>query len=163
MDVSKLDEEELSYELRARGIAPMNNINEMRNVLRGLVKIEIEGKSLITTNNSVSVDIKKEVNICIKKLQVINTMIDNIQGDRYSEQYRSVDAKLCHLMNRVDKLPAIERQDKKDRSNLLKGILYLMRKMEEMASNTTIIETNKNQNNNAGNVVDYLIVDVLHW
>lgn len=163
MDVSKLDEEELSYELRARGIAPMNNINEMRNVLRGLVKIEIEGKSLITTNNSVSVDVKKEVNICIKKLQVINTMIDNIQGDRYSEQYRSVDAKLCHLMNRVDKLPAIERQDKKDRSNLLKGILYLMRKMEEMASNTTIIETNKNQNNNAGNVVDYLIVNVLHW
>lgn len=157
MDVAKLDEEELSYELRARGIAPMNNVNEMRNVLRGLVRIEVEGKSLITANSSVSVDVKREVNTCIKKLQVINTMIDNIKGDRYSEQYRSVDAKLCHLMNRVDKLPAIERQDQKDRSNLLKGILFLMRKMEEMASNTTIIETNKNQNYNAGNVVDLLM------
>lgn len=158
MDVTKLDEEELSYELRVRGIAEMHDINEMRNILRGLLRIEIEGKSLMTTNSSVSIDVKSEVKTCVKKLQVINTMINNIKGDRYSEQYRSVDAKLCHLMNRVDKIPAIEQQDKKDRSNLLKGILFLMRKMEEVASNTTNIETITNQNDNSGNAINPLMV-----
>jgi len=77
-------------------------------------------------------------------------MIDNIQGDRYSEQYRSADAKLCHLMNRVDKLLAVEKRDQNDRSNLLKGILFLMRKMEGMASNASVVETNTNQNDGTG-------------
>lgn len=154
MDVAKLDEDELSYELRARGIAAMNNVDEMRSVLRGLLKIEVEGKSLLATNNSVSVDVKSEVKTCVKKLQVINKMIDDIQGDRYSDKYRVVDAKLCHLMNRVDKLPAISQQDQKDRSNLLKGILFLMRKMEEVASNTTIVETNSYQSDEAGKFID---------
>lgn len=150
MDVTKLDEEELSYELRVRGIAAMNDVNEMRSILRGLMRIEVEGNSLMNTDSTVSVvDVKSEIKTCVKKLQVINTMIDNIQGDRYSEQYRSADAKLCHLMNRVDKLAAVEKRDQNDRSNLLKGILFLMRKMEGMASNTNIIETN-NQNQNGG-------------
>lgn len=161
MDVNKLEAEELSYELKSRGIASMNNINEMRSVLKGLLKIEVEGKSLMATNTNVSLDVKSEVKTCIKKLQVINTMIDNIKGDRYSEQYRTVDAKLCHLMNRVDKLMVTEPQDKKDRSNLLKGILFLMRKMESMASNKSVIETNSNDNNKAGKiVVDNMI---LQW
>lgn len=152
MDFAKLDEEELAYELRTRGIAPMTDANEMRRVLRGLMKIEVEGKSLLATDNGVlSVDVNSEVKTCVKKLQVINTMIDSIDGDRYGERYRIVDAKLCHLMNRVDKLPAVEQQDQKDRSNLLKGILFLMRKMEEMASNTTVIGTN--QNDSAGRVI----------
>ncbi|XP_025420278.1 TBC1 domain family member 15-like isoform X1 [Sipha flava] len=158
MDVNKLEEEELSYELKSRGIASMNNVNEMRSVLRGLLKIEVEGKSLMVTNSNVPLDVKSEVKTCVKKLQVINTMIDNIKGDRYSEQYRTVDAKLCHLMNRVDKLMVTEPEDKKDRSNLLKGILFLMRKMESMTSNTTVIETNTNENDNAvgpGTVVLY--------
>lgn len=155
MDVTKLDEEELSYELKARGIAPPNDVNEMRSVLRGLVKIEAEGNSLMATESSVTVDVKNEVKTCVKKLQALNTMIDNIQGDRYSEQYRTVDAKLCHLMNRVDKLPAIEQQDQRDRSNLLKGILFLMRKMESMTSNTNVVETSANKNENAGKVIDY--------
>lgn len=154
MDVAKLDEDELSYELRARGIAAMNDVNEMRSVLRGLLKIEVEGKSLLATNSSVSVDVKSEVKTCVKKLQVINKMIDDIQGDRYSDKYRVVDAKLCHLMNRVDKLPAVSQQDQKDRSNLLKGILFLMRKMEEVASSTTIVETNSNQSDEAGKFID---------
>lgn len=152
MDVNKLEEEELSYELRSRGIAAMSDANEMRSVLRGLLKIEVEGKSLMATDGSVSLDVKSEVKMCVKKLQAINTMIDNIKGDRYSEQYRTADAKLCHLMNRVDKLSVVEPQDKKDRSNLLKGILFLMRKMETMASNTTVIETGANVNDNAGTV-----------
>lgn len=155
MDVTKLDEEELSYELKARGIAATNDVNEMRSVLRGLVKIEVEGNSLMATDRSVAVDVKNEVKICVKKLQAINTMIDNIQGDRFSEQYRTVDAKLCHLMNRVDKLPAVEQQDQKDRSNLLKGILFLMRKMESMTSNTNVVETSANKNENAGKVIDH--------
>jgi len=157
MDVNKLEEDELSYELKARGIAAMNDVNEMRSVLRGLLKIEIEGNSLMANNSSIPVDIKSEVKTCVKKLQVINTMIDNIQGDRYSEQYRAADAKLCHLMNRVDKLPAIDQQDQKDRSNLLKGILFLMRKMETMASSTTVVETSTNQNVNSGKVIDHLM------
>lgn len=156
MDVTKLDEEELGYELKARGIAAVSDVNEMRSVLRSLLKIEVEGKSLIATNSSVTVDVKSEVKICVKKLQIINTMIDNIQGDRYSEQYRMVDTKLCHLMNRVDKLSAVEQQDQKDRSNLLKGILFLMRKMETMASNTSIVETSTNQNDNTGKLIDHL-------
>lgn len=156
MDVTKLDEEELSYELRVRGISATNDVNEMRSVLRGLLKIEAEGNSLMATNSSVAVDVKNEVKMCVKKLQAINNMIDNIQGDRYSEQYRIVDAKLCHLMNRVDKLPALEQQDQKDRSNLLKGILFLMRKMEAMTSNTNIVETSSDKNENAGKVIDHL-------
>lgn len=150
MDVSKLDEEELSYELKVRGIAAMSNVNEMRKVLRGLLKIEVEGKSLMATSSGISVDVNSEVKTCVKKLQVLNAMIDNIQGDRYSEQYRAVDTKLCHLMNRVDTLPAVEQQDQKDRSNLLKGILFLMRKMESMASNTAIVETESNRNGSTG-------------
>lgn len=149
MDVNKLEEDELSYELKVRGIAAMNDANEMRSVLRGLLKIEAEGNSLVTTDGAGSVDVKTEVKTCVKKLQVINAMIDSIQGDRYGEQYRSVDAKLCHLMNRVDKLPAVDAQDKKERSNLLKGILFLMRKMEAMASNassSSVVETNQNEN-----------------
>lgn len=152
MDVAKLDEEELSYELRARGIAPMNNVNEMRSVLRGLLRIEVEGNSLMNADSKVpGVDVKSEIKTCVKKLQVINAMIDDIQGDRYSEQYRLADAKLCHLMNRVDKLPAVEKRDQNERSNLLKGILFLMRKMEGMASNTSVVEKNTNQNDGAGN------------
>jgi hypothetical protein len=151
MDVTKLDEDELSYELRVRGIAAMSDVNEMRSVLRGLLRIEVEGNSLMNTDSIVPViDVKSEVKICVKKLQVINSIIDNIQGDRYSEQYRLADAKLCHLMNRVDKLPAVDKRDQNDRSNLLKGILFLMRKMEGMASNTNVVETNTNQNGGAG-------------
>jgi len=155
MNVAKLDEDELSYELQSRGIAAMNDVDEMRNVLRGLLKIEVEGKSLMAANNSVTVDVKSEVKLCVRKLQVINKMIDNIHGDRYSEQYRVADSKLCHLMNRVDKLSAVDQQDQKDRSNLLKGILFLMRKMEEMASNTTVVETNINQSDDTGKGIDY--------
>lgn len=156
MDVNKLDEDELTYELKTRGIEATNDVNEMRSVLRGLLKIEVEGNSLMATNSSPSVDVKSEVRTCVKKLQVINTMIENIQGDRYSEQYRTVDAKLCHLMNRVDKLPAIDQQDQKERSNLLKGILFLMRKMEAMASSTTVVESNTSQKDNAGKIIDHL-------
>lgn len=151
MDVTKLDEEELSYELRVRGIAAMSDVNEMRSVLRSLLRIEVEGNSLMNADSKLpGVNVKSEIKTCVKKLQVINAMIDNIQGDRYSEQYRSADAKLCHLMNRVDKLSAVEKRDQNDRSNLLKGILFLMRKMEGMASNTSVVETNTNQNDGTG-------------
>lgn len=156
MDVNKLEEDELAYELKARGIEAMNDVNQMRSVLRGLMKMEIEGNSLMAATHKcvTAVDVKSEVKTCVKKLQVINNMIDDIQGDRYSERYRVADAKLCHLMNRVDKLPAVDQQDQKDRSSLLKGILFLMRKMETMASSMTVVEMNTNQNVNSGKVIE---------
>lgn len=153
MDVAKLDEDELTYELRARGIAAMDGADEMRSVLRGLLRMEVEGRTvLLADGGCASADAKSEVKTCVKKLQVIDGMIDGIRGDRYGEAYRAADAKLCHLMNRVDRLPAVEPQDKRDRSSLLKGVLFLMRKMEEMASSDGTAVAGTSPNGGAGKV-----------
>jgi len=55
-------------------------------------------------------------------------MIDNIQGDKYSEQCRSAVSKLCHSINHVDKLLVVEKRNHNDRSNSLKGIIALKEK-----------------------------------
>lgn len=158
MDVSKLEKEELMYELKTRGITAIDDINEMRHVLKGLLKIEIEGKQMMVTNSNAEIDVKNEIRVCVKKLQFINGMIDKIEGDRFCEQFRVVDAKLCHLMNRVDNLVPKDDQDKKERSNLLKGILFLMRKMETMASSSSVME--KKQNDVTGNVLNHTVLEM---
>lgn len=125
MEVTKLDTEELDYELRIRGYSSVPNEEVMRNLLRGLLKT---GENNL--ENYVVQNPEKEIAVCTSKLRELKGYIDNINGNKLSESYRKADTKLSHLLGRIDRITTTDERLQKSRSVLLKTILYLMREME---------------------------------
>lgn len=125
MEVNKLDEDELHYECQIRGICGIRDNDEMKSVLRGVLKVDA-GHEIFNFN----LDSSEEIKECIKKIQELRSCIDSIDGDRFGETYRKADTKLSHLLGRIDRISTSDDNLRKKRSTLLKTILYLMREME---------------------------------
>lgn len=144
MDVNRLSDDELKYELTIRGYPLVKDVNIMRDLLRG---------SLRTTENHlenfVLLDAKEEIFICTAKLRELKVNIDNLNGDHRSESFKTADTKLNHLLARIERITTQDPVLLKQRSILLKTILHLM---QEASS-----KTQTNNNSNSINVEQYNI------
>lgn len=129
MEVFRLDDEELEYELKIRGYSVIDDRNVMRNLLRGLIKT---GENNL--ENYVIQNPENEISICTSKLRELKNFIDKINDNKYSDNYRTADTKLSHLLGRIDRITTTDPKLLKSRSILLKTILYLMREMETRTS-----------------------------
>ncbi len=126
MEVNRLDEEELDYELRIRGYSGIGTDDVKRTLLRGLFKM---GENDLET--FVLLDAEEEIEVCSKKIRELLNVIREVEGDRRSESYRIADTKLSHLLGRIDRITTKDPKLLKTRSVLLKTILHLMQDMEE--------------------------------
>lgn len=124
MEVNKLDIDELLYELKIRGFDGIQDISEMRTLLRGLLK---SGDS---SENFVIVDAKQEINTCVTKIRELKEIVDCVSGSKMDDSFRIADTKLYHLLGRIDRITTNDEKLLKSRSVLLKTILHLMQEME---------------------------------
>lgn len=136
MEVNRLSEDELKYELTIRGYPLVADINIMRDLLRS---------SLRTNENHletyVLLDAKDEIFICTAKLRELKETIDNMDGDQSSESFKTVDTKLNHLLARIERITTEDPSLKKQRSILLKTILHLMQESSSKTQNTIVNPT----------------------
>lgn len=125
MEVNKLDREELQYELKIRGFEGIQDVDQMKILLRGLLK---SGDNYF--EHYVVLNAKTEIDTCVIKIRELQEFVDRISGSKMDDSYRTADTKLCHLLGRIDRITTDDEKLLKTRSLLLKTILHLMTKME---------------------------------
>lgn len=154
MDVNRLSNDELKYELTIRGYPLVTDINIMRDLLRG---------SLRTTENHlenyVLLDPKDEIFICTAKLRELKVDIDNLNEDQRSESFKTADTKLNHLLARIERITTQDPVLLKQRSILLKTILHLM---QEATSKTQIIANSHKFNTESYNITPGILISYIY-
>ncbi|KAJ8939507.1 hypothetical protein NQ314_011113 [Rhamnusium bicolor] len=123
IDPGRLNKEELTYELKIRGLENVGTMEQMRSTLRRMLKLERSGDSL--TYPDYSLDYNEEVKNTEDKIKEIEDLIKNLNTGGDSGQYKKIVAKATHVLMRVDRIKATDDDRRKQRSQLLAKVLQL--------------------------------------
>lgn len=105
MDINRLLSDELSYEIRIRGISPDGTVAEKRKVLRDAIHQERDGQITICTKNIVP---SEEVCICGTKLDDLLGNIQEFDNNNAENEYKRVKARLIHVSDRLKRIPSVD-------------------------------------------------------
>lgn len=128
MDIQRLNKQELVYELKIRGFYDVGNVDQMRDCLRNLLRLE-------NTENSLSypdydVNFEDEMKILDAKVKDIFDLIEELDSGRKSGPALKIETKFAHTLKRCDRLKAVGETQIKRRSTLLTKVMELISKYE---------------------------------
>lgn len=104
MEINRLLSDELSYELVVRGASGDGTVVEKRQRLRGLLKLEKLG-SPIKVSQELHVPGEEELEVCVGKLDELEEAIHRIDMNNADNEYRRIQSRLLHVMNRISRVP----------------------------------------------------------
>jgi len=102
IDVDYLTQEELTYELKVRGVMETGTVREMKATLRKLLALEKEGQVLLFS--PMKLNETEELDTVANKLHELNQLITQTPADQISSITRKLNAMLTHLINRVSRV-----------------------------------------------------------
>lgn len=145
MDVSRLNRDELEYELKVRGIDNVagETCKSMRSKLKEIASEEEFGS--IIKNENLGLDNIEEVDICNSKIVELQAYIES--RDKLDARY--IETKLHHLYARLNRLSITDNEENRDvlasRKNLLKELGSIEEFLDETLYNrVSVVEINKN-------------------
>lgn len=97
LEPERLLKEELQYELAIRGVVNMEKVRDMVSALRGLLKLEREGKVF---NNLWTGTITTECAICEAKIAELESQLGNKISDTF---IRKNETKFSHIISRLER------------------------------------------------------------
>lgn len=125
-DINFLNQEELLYEIKVRGIDGTPTVNEMRNSLRSLLKLEREGHSLTIASHPYTFEEDlKSIEAKYKEIEETKKLSMSSSKDK------KVAAKLRHALGRCDRSNAVELNERKVKSEWKIKLLLLMDSMDK--------------------------------
>ncbi|KAL1124332.1 hypothetical protein AAG570_002100 [Ranatra chinensis] len=134
LEVNRLTREELEYELECRGVTQRKSVGDMRAMLRQFVKLEAQGKVIVTSPGTRR-DPATELEVCKNKREELNKLLDAYSGEKSQE--RKKDTGFTHLLNRVERIAPPDVEMGQVRSALLSGILKCWTDLESKVKGQT--------------------------
>lgn len=117
MDVNRLLSDELSYELKIRGIELGGTVNEKRGLLRASLSKERSNES--TSVTKIQLDANQELSVCAIKLDELTGHIQEFDNSNAENDFRRIQSRLLHVEKRLLRIvPDVKAEDLK-RKNLL--------------------------------------------
>lgn len=137
MQVKRLLQDELCYEVKIRGIAT-GTVDEMRHSLAMALRLEKSGGSIRYPTYPFS--IQEDIEAVEKKLSDLAPLVDDFSGDASSSAFGKLQSRLSHVLNRIDHI-ATDGPEAQKRSELLARTLSLLDSLERKSgqSNKTDI------------------------
>lgn len=126
MQVKRLSQDELSYELQIRGVAT-GTVDEMRHALAMAIRLEKSGDSVKYPTYPFTED--EDVQAVDMKLKDLEPQIGSFKDTSSSGNFLKFQSKLSHVLNRVDNIP----ENAADRPQLLSRALTLMDQLIQRA------------------------------
>lgn len=130
LDVHRLSRSELTYELRIRdlGDGSSSSVAEIKTILRNALRLEKTPFSI--KRPSYPFVFSEDDAALIASKSEIETLIHNLTGDKNSEGYRKIKAKIAHSLNRANLSVATEDEQKKKKSSHVSDLLLLLSEAE---------------------------------
>lgn len=150
LDIDRLLKDEVIFELRCRGahVSEDLTLKELVKLLRELVNLEHEGKSFRCDYSFVA---KDELEIIKDKLLEIKTLLS---GEFTRSLTRKLETKLCHVMNRLEKVETEDESEQTVKSQLFtEALTYVSQYREKLTSfkvpvNVDVLELEINNHDN---------------
>ncbi|KAJ8909309.1 hypothetical protein NQ315_010461 [Exocentrus adspersus] len=131
MQVNRLNKEELTYELRVRGIAP-GTVEEMRRRLAMARRLEMAGDSVKYPDYPYTPE--EDVEAVTKSLKELQPLIDQFSESASSNNFHTYQSKLSHLLHRLEHL---NEEQAIERPTLLANTLTLLDELHRKAEEFT--------------------------
>ncbi|KAJ8912707.1 hypothetical protein NQ315_012261 [Exocentrus adspersus] len=131
MQVNRLNKEELTYELRVRGIAP-GTVEEMRRRLAMARRLEMAGDSVKYPDYPYTPE--EDVEAVTKSLKELQPLIDQFSESASSNNFHTYQSKLSHLLHRLEHL---NEEQATERPALLANTLTLLDELHRKAEEFT--------------------------
>lgn len=128
IDPNRLDKNELTYELKIRGISP-GTVEVMRSNLFMSRRLEKSGDSFTYPTYPYTPD--EDVAAVAAKLDDIGPKVADFNDCSSSGQYAKYESKLYHLLHRIDHIP----EDRTERPNFRSRVLSLLQDLHTKADN----------------------------
>lgn len=126
MQVNRLNQEELNYELQIRGIAT-GTVEQMRQALTMAMRLEKSGDSI--KYPAYPFTEQEDISAVTKKLGEIEPEIVSFQETLSSGLYLKFQSKLSHVLGRIDNIPL----ESAERPNVLARALTLLDQLHQKA------------------------------
>lgn len=130
MNVNRLSKLELEYELTVRGIG-IGTVEQMRSSLSVALRMEREGDGVLKPPHPYSFD--EDVAAVQDKIAELSASVASFGGDSRSTEYLKLETKFSHLLGRVERIVADEKdvKTKDTRSELMGQVFALLGNFEE--------------------------------
>uniref|UniRef100_A0A6P7HB65 Uncharacterized protein LOC114346540 n=1 Tax=Diabrotica virgifera virgifera TaxID=50390 RepID=A0A6P7HB65_DIAVI len=128
LQVSRLSQDELDYELLIRGIA-VGTVEQMRHALASAIRLEGSGDSVKYPDYPFTPE--EDIQAVRGKLAELELLVNAFQGNKTSNDFIKYTVKLNHVINRIDNIPDIE----EDPPQLVASAYALMGSLTEKAEN----------------------------
>ncbi|KAK5650235.1 hypothetical protein RI129_001264 [Pyrocoelia pectoralis] len=143
--VTRLDKDELEYELRVRGIGT-GTVDEMRRSLSAAIQLEKSGESIRYPVYPFS--FQEDSDGISSKLDTVRRFMSQLSAVPTSNEAEKLRTKLSHMLNRIDFMNATTEDESHVISQLLASTLSLLNQLqpmnkpaeEEIPPNITIVE-----------------------
>lgn len=121
LDIDRLSQNELQYELQIRGVTDLADANVRRKTLRNLMKLEKLNSSFKLPAYPYTFDEDHEA---VKKtLTEIDELIQEFDGNKSSGSHKKISSKIAHCYERITRMPASSSEEEQTRSKLLIRIM----------------------------------------
>lgn len=137
MDIQRLNKAELTYELKLRGFMEVGTVDQMRECLRNLMRLDNTENSL--TYPDYALIFEDEIKTIESKVKDISELIDELETGKKSGPALKIETKLAHILKRGDRLKPDGDVQVRQKSTVLTRIMEVVSKYEKKASE---VETN---------------------
>lgn len=146
MEVNRLLSDELTFELKCRGIDLGNGtVHEKRSLLREALHKEREG---ISAPTNVNFEPKSELNICSNKLDELLGNIQELNVANIDNEYKRIKSRLLHVEGRLNRISRADFEVETEQHKLSELCNDILRALEVKYTSTKRLDQQDNQDNN---------------
>ncbi|KAK4881213.1 hypothetical protein RN001_004532 [Aquatica leii] len=102
MEVERLNQSELIYELRIRGVEPTGNVEQLRKLLRSSLKVEKREKTIVFPPNPYTFE--EDVKGIRETLAQLGDLVGNFDDSIHGGTYKKIETKFSHVEGRIKRL-----------------------------------------------------------
>lgn len=130
MEINRLSKDELTYELRIRGIKEESTVDVMRQVLRMALKLEKQSSFVAPSHPFSFAEDKTAIE---EKIVELSALIETFAKPKTSTTFKRISSKLSHLYSRVSRCVPKTEEETAERSVLLGSVLSLCARLSAKA------------------------------
>lgn len=130
MDVARLLNDELTYELLIRGCSLGNSVADKRAIMRDALHKEQNGTASYSA--AIYFDPAEELSVCSGKLNELHLAIKNFDSTNRDNEAQRIRSRLYHVHTRLGRISSIELSIQQRQKELMDISISLLRELEDV-------------------------------
>ncbi|XP_071051474.1 uncharacterized protein [Onthophagus taurus] len=139
LDISRLTQSMLTYELAVRGVSDVATVKEMRGVLRSMISLEKTGRKMDYPAHPFSFDV--DLQALNEGYDEIRPLVADFADLKSSPSYRRLAAQLVHYIGRIERSRPALNTEKTSRTQLLVKFHKLRADLDSRAKAVSVRST----------------------